>query len=394
MIVEDVNKEEFARQRSIREKVTDDGGIRFHKDDARKRSTGAFFEKRILELGGLDGHQRGKSYQTGYAVYSPDGICPTILADGGGYGIMIVEEQKLGNLYGYTGGNFAGNVYSKDGLCPGLLTMQGGNKQPMIVENKDGEKDYICIAMRGRNPDDPSDRSKGCHCEQRLEPNSHGICNTLTTVQKDNLVLERPLKTVVPCRMVRTEEGKKLRKDYESKKIHHGFNEFRELEIKDEEVANTLTSVQKDNLVLEKDYLEIKQATKEGSIKVKVGGCYDASYPDSTSRRGRVINGGDVTPTITAQGGENINYVETVYRIRKLTPNECFRLMGYKDSDFDKASEVNSSTQLYKQAGNAIVKQVLMAVFLQLGIKGKKRWNEMTVGERQELVDSSLDFIE
>ena len=120
------------------------------------------------------------------------------------------------------------------------------------------------------------------------------------------------------------------------------------------------------NYVVE-DKVEIKQATKDGFIKCKVGGCYDASYPDSTTRRGRVQNEGDVTPTITAQGGENINYVETQYRIRKLTPRECWRLMGYTDEDFDKAQGAGvSNSQLYKQAGNAIVKQVLMAIFAQM----------------------------
>ena len=84
---------------------------------------------------------------------------------------------------------------------------------------------------------------------------------------------------------------------------------------------------------------------------------------------------------------------EKKYRVRKLTENECWRLMGYKDADFKKNKVVNSACQLYKQAGNAIVKQVLMALFLQMGIKGKKRWNDMTVEERQSLVDGSLDFL-
>ena len=53
-------------------------------------------------------------------------------------------------------------------------------------------------------------------------------------------------------------------------------------------------------------------------------------------------------------------------RIRKLTPRECWRLMGFTDDDFDKAASVNSNTQLYKQAGNSIVKQVLMQVFSQM----------------------------
>ena len=151
-----------------------------------------------------------------------------------------------------------------------------------------------------------------------------------------------------------------------------GIHTEQRLEMNKEGLVNTLTTVQKDNLCL-----EIKQATKEGSIRCKVGGCYDASYPDSKTRRGRVQEGGDITPTITAQGGENINFVETVYRIRKLTPKECWRLMGYTDKDFEKAEKVNSATQLYKQAGNAIVKQVLMAIFSQMGIKGVSKWNDI-----------------
>ena len=53
-------------------------------------------------------------------------------------------------------------------------------------------------------------------------------------------------------------------------------------------------------------------------------------------------------------------------RIRKLTPRECWRLMGFSDEDFDRAKEVNSDTQLYKQAGNSIVVDVLEAIFREL----------------------------
>lgn len=48
----------------------------------------------------------------------------------------------------------------------------------------------IIVASRGRNPNNPSDRTTGAPTEQRLEPNSEGLCNTLTSVQKDNYVLE------------------------------------------------------------------------------------------------------------------------------------------------------------------------------------------------------------
>ncbi len=53
-------------------------------------------------------------------------------------------------------------------------------------------------------------------------------------------------------------------------------------------------------------------------------------------------------------------------RIRRLTPKECWRLMGFSDEDFDKAKQVNSDTQLYKQAGNSIVVDVLMAIFKEM----------------------------
>ena len=69
-------------------------------------------------------------------------------------------------------------VYGKEGLSPTLNTMQGGNRQPFIV------------ASRGRNVDNPSDRTPAAEVEQRLEPNTQGTTNTLTSVQKDNWLME------------------------------------------------------------------------------------------------------------------------------------------------------------------------------------------------------------
>jgi DNA (cytosine-5)-methyltransferase 1 len=65
------------------------------------------------------------------------------------------------------------------------------------------------------------------------------------------------------------------------------------------------------------------------------------------------------------------------YKIRKLTPRETWRLMGFSDEDFEKAAAVNSQTQLYKQSGNSIVENVLMALFSQLNIQGVIPWNEV-----------------
>lgn len=63
--------------------------------------------------------------------------------------------------------------------------------------------------------------------------------------------------------------------------------------------------------------------------------------------------------------------IENNLRIRKLTPKECWKLMGFNDEDFEKAQKVNSNTQLYKQAGNSIVVNVLEKIFKNLFKEGK-----------------------
>ena len=134
-----------------------------------------------------------------------------------------------------------------------------------------------------------------------------------------------------------------------------------ELEPRQDGVSNTLTTVQKDNIVL------VKQATKQGYTECELGGVADFSFPDSATRRGRVQECGNVCPTIMAQNQE-LCRIETQYRIRKLTPRECGRLMGVSDEDIDKMAAVNSNTQLYKQFGNSIVVDVMCAMFKNLNI--------------------------
>jgi len=110
----------------------------------------------------------------------------------------------------------------------------------------------------------------------------------------------------------------------------------------------------------------IKQATKQGYIECEVGGVADLSYPDSKTRRGRVQDNGNISPTITATE-TGICRIESPIRIRKLTPKECFRLMGFSDENFDAAQKVGiSNSQLYKQAGNSIVVDVLYYIYVEL----------------------------
>lgn len=171
-------------------------------------------------------------------------------------------------------------IYDIRGISPALDTMQGGNREPKILERQ-------IIAMRGRNPYNPSDRTVGAHTQQRLEPNRNGICNTLTSVQKDNMVLE---KLCIP---------KVIQKA-------RGFNK---------------------------------------------GGSHE------------------LCPPISASSWQENNFIQNRYRIRKLIPRECGRLMDVTDEDISKMEAVNSNSQLYKEFGNSIVVAVMVALFRCLNIE-------------------------
>lgn len=174
------------------------------------------------------------------------GISRCVKAEKNDLGVVLMKQKRLGNIYGEDRGTgFAGNVWDKEFISPSITTSQGGRREPMVIDKN-------IVAMRGRNPDNPSDRTVGSPTEQRLEANAQGTSNCLTSVQKDNLLLEKPQ-----------------------------------------------------------------------------------------------------------------------YRIRKLTPRECGRLMGVSDEDIGKMAAVNSNTQLYKQFGNSIVVDVMCAMFKNLNISQK-----------------------
>lgn len=139
--------------------------------------------------------------------------------------------------------------------------------------------------------------------------------------------------------------------------------------------------------------IEIKNATKKGYLEATDGdGCYITNIDKkrgtvqkemiptlktsldigvcigSTQEHASVSTDG-ICPTLTSamgQGGGQVPMHNYNLRIRKLTPKECWRLMGFDDRDFDKAEKVSSNTQLYKQAGNSIVVNVLEAIFKNL----------------------------
>ncbi|HIE3772200.1 TPA: DNA cytosine methyltransferase [Streptococcus pneumoniae] len=82
----------------------------------------------------------------------------------------------------------------------------------------------------------------------------------------------------------------------------------------------------------------------------------------------RAYQGGehDIAPTLTSNRYHENNHLSDGFRIRKLTPKECWRLQGFPDWAFDKAQEVNSNSQLYKQAGNSVTVNVIAAIAKEL----------------------------
>ena len=99
----------------------------------------------------------------------------------------------------------------------------------------------------------------------------------------------------------------------------------------------------------------VKEATKQGYAVADVGDSINFSHPNSKPRRGRV--GKNVANTLLTSDEQGV--VLSDYKIRKLTPRECWRLQGFPDWAFDKAQEVNSNSQLYKQAGNSVTVNVI-----------------------------------
>lgn len=129
-------------------------------------------------------------------------------------------------------------------------------------------------------------------------------------------------------------------------------------------------------------YTEVPQATAQGYTEVPQGGAFDASYLNSKTRRGRVQENGNVTPALTSQGEQpciNEGKKHKTFRIRKLTPRECFRLMGVDDKDIDTIQQSGvSNSQQYKMAGNSIVVDVLYHIFRKAFVQKKNESPQLT----------------
>ena len=292
-------------------------------------------------------------------------------------------------------------IQMKD-VCDTLLARDW--KDPKCVQV---EEPFV-VASRGRNPDNPSDRTTGAPTEQRLEPNFSGCTNTLTSVQKDNWVAEPivceerrdegirlfkddcvgTLRTIDACgdkRVIEPGEPEIIKEDVifpvmvrkydvdieNLKKVLREHKSYSNKEIA-EKLNVTLT--QAEHWFRQDEYFAIPDAdiwfklknllnitTDEFDESIITFEVKDGVY----DKANRCYHIDGIAPTLTvASGNEKIFEPNNVkWRIRKLTPKECWRLMGFTDGDHDRASNYVSASSLYKQAGNSICTCCLVAIF-------------------------------
>lgn len=226
-----------------------------------------------------------------------------------------METIRLGGLWDGATKHQAGSVWDKNLIAPTIDTMQGGGREPMIIDD----------TYANRQPRVYEDYSPALRSERE----------GLKTIENVYDFYNNNLKSDGVCGALT------------SACSHNGSGTFGVIETYSSYVNQKYKEFQEEN-------------------------GYIPEYFNPYNKTELT----DVAPTLTAQGesvtkSSTVLKCDTQYRIRKLTPKECWRLMDFTDEDFEKAAQVNSNTQLYKQAGNSIIRNVLVAILGQL-IEGKE----------------------
>ena len=300
-----------------------------------------------------------------------------------------------------SGINLKDQATTFDGLTDIAHTLMARDYKGFGNQSMTGVIEPLIVASRGRNPDNPSDRTTGSPTEQRLEANMNGTTNTITTVAKDNYVMEP-----VVCEQ-RCDEGLRFFKDDVIGTLRTIDSCGDKRVIEQEEINPELVGgigeknfgkqYRQGNRVYSSDSIAMclnaqpvgnsggysyLYAVKEEDVNpVRISNIYGEQF--GTGYAGNVWDQDSVSPTImTAQGGNRQPLVvdNVKWRIRKLTPKECWRLMGFSDKDCDHASKYVSDSALYKQAGNSIVTSCLVAIFYSLLFKDSStKWSDYIV---------------
>lgn len=254
------------------------------------------------------GHREG--FRRNMQVFSPDGITEALdTGQGGGIGHytafpIFCDMSKSAGIQTYDKAFCLQARYNK-GVC-----------------NRKEEVSGVCVPVL--TPDRAEKRQNGRRFKDNGEP-----MFTLTGQDRHGIGIE----IAGILRNVRTEYGKKIRKDYEAGKIDISRHKFLESEIREDGIVNTLSTVQKDNFLA----VKVREGKEKDGLFVKIS---------------------DVL-TVYAVWYEKY---QCYIAIRKLTPRECFRLQGWSDEYFDRAKLINSDSQLYKQAGNGVTVPVIYEI--------------------------------
>lgn len=201
-------------------------------------------------------------------------------------------------------------------------------------DNKSWVGNFLCVAQRGRNPENPSDRTTGAHTEQRFEANSQGTTNTLTGVQKDNLILVKS----------NTEKGFEEAKEGDSINFSNPSSRTRRGRV-GKGKAQTLDTA-------------CNQGVIAGTWRTHNDGKGFREVEDGNS---------PTLPARAREDGSGQSCISTNGNIRRLTEIECERLQGFPDNwteygNYDGVIKKIPKTQRYKMLGNAVTTNVVKAI--------------------------------
>jgi site-specific DNA-cytosine methylase len=236
---------------------------------------------------------------------------------------------------------------------PALCPTDNSIKVAAQTLDKDCNQSVMIGAFRGRNLDNPSDITTGTHTEQRLEINKEGISNTLTSVQKDNVVILKDQEhnntlganpNPIKEGLIAVNNEGTIIGTWRTHKDGQGFREIQDGN------CPTIPARAREDGSGQPVVMQLNQSKESnGQQPYQQNRIYD-------------ING--IAPALTANlGGERSHNLNT-YKVRRLTPRECFRLMDFPDT----FTWTVSDSQAYKQAGNSIVVNVLYKILKNLNI--------------------------
>lgn len=263
-------------------------------------------------------------------------------------GSTRVQWDNSGKGYG----SQQDRAYYQDGIGPSLsCSNNSGDKAQVLLADKE---EAFCVAQRGRG--------ESGNTKQHLEARKDSCTNTITSVAKDNYVAE-PIGGGIAVKTA-NKKGYDMAKDGDSVDLAYPNSTTRRGRV-GHEVSKTLEcgdtmAVVVDSSVkpsVAKNFEREKEQIATTDKEIYQCKC-ETAWQDNKV-------GCKVSPSL--RSGNACTYgLTSNYRIRKLTPKECWRLMGFDDSDFEKAEKVNSNSQLYKQAGNSIVVNVLEGILKNL----------------------------